>query len=114
MIGHWLNRTLQVWRPTRTQDGAGGYRTVYVRQPSDVRAKVDQPSDAERLLAVQTQSEQTDGIYLLPTDDVRRGDELRDPDSGEVWRVAGVMRPSSVRYRKAHGELVQSEGETNG
>ncbi|GEC02957.1 hypothetical protein SSP24_06120 [Streptomyces spinoverrucosus] len=111
MIGHWLNRQLQVWRPEGEPDGHGGERITYVRQPDDVRAKVDQPSASERLLAAQTDSEHTHSVYLLPTADVRRGDELRDPGTGESWRVLSVVGPSTARYRKAEAQLIQGEGE---
>lgn len=111
MIGHWLNRTLQVWRPQGTADGHGGEDITYVRQPDDVRAKVDQPSAGERLLAAQTSSRHTHSIYLMPDADVRRLDELRDAATGETWRVLAVVAPSTARYRKCESELIQGEGE---
>jgi head-tail adaptor len=111
MIGHWLNRELQVWRREAVDDGYGGQTSTYVRQPDDVRAKVDQPSAAERLLAAQTSSRHTHSIYLMPDADVRRLDELRDEATGEQWRVLAVVGPSTVRYRKAESELIQGEGE---
>ncbi|MEW2635260.1 head-tail adaptor protein [Streptomyces sp. NPDC048389] len=114
MIGHWLNRELQVWRPQTEPDGAGGQTTTHVQQPDDVRAKVDQPSTAERVLAAQAESRHTHSVYLLPDADVRRGDELRDAGSGEVWRVLSVLSPSSTRYRKAETQLIQAEGENDG
>jgi len=114
MIGHWLNRTLQVWRRVGTDDGYGGQTSTDVRQPDDVRAKVDQPSASERLLAAQTSSEHTHNIYLLPDADVRRGDELRGEATGERWRVLHVVAPSTARYRKAESQLIQGEGEPDG
>lgn len=114
MIGHWLNRALQVWRPTTQDDGAGGQETTLVQQPDDVRAKVDQPSASERILAQQANSKHTHSIYLLPTADVRRGDELRDAGTGQVWRVLSVVGPSSTRYRKCEGQLIQAEEENDG
>jgi hypothetical protein len=114
MIGHWLNRELQVWRPESTPDGYGGQTTSPALQPDTVRAKVDQPTASERLLAAQTDSEHTHSIYLVPTADVRRGDELRDPTTAESWRVLHVVGPSSTRYRKAESQLIQGEGEPHG
>ncbi|TQE35471.1 phage head completion protein [Streptomyces ipomoeae] len=114
MIGHWLNRTLQVWRPEETPDGHGGAESTYVRQPDDVRAKIDQPSATDRLLAAQTSSDHTHDIYLLPAADVRRLDELRDETTGESWKVLAVVAPSSTRYRKAQSQLIQGEGEPDG
>ncbi|MGK5529359.1 phage head closure protein [Streptomyces sp. URMC 129] len=111
-VGHLLNRELQVWRPVTAPDGAGGYTTTLVQQPGTVWAKVDQPSDSEQMVAAQARSEHDHDIYLLPDADVRRGDELRDPDTGEKWRVLAVVRPSAPIYRKAHGALIQTEGGT--
>ena len=114
MIGHWLNRELAVWRPERTPDGYGGQTTSHVQQPEPVRAKVDQPSATDRLLAAQTSSKHSHDIFLLPDADVRRLDELRDASTGESWKVLHVIAPSSTRYRKAQSELVQGEGEPDG
>ncbi len=114
MIGHWLNRQLQVWRRTAVDDGYGGQTSTRVRQPDDVRAKVDQPSASERLLAAQTNSHHTHSIYLMPDADVRRGDELHDESTGQQWRVLAVVAPSTARYRKADAELIQGEGEPDG
>lgn len=107
-IDHWLNRTLQVWRPETTPDGAGGQHVTYVRQPEDVAAKVDQPTTTERLLAQQAGSEHTHTVYLSPAADVRRGDELRG--DGQVLRVLATITPSTPRYLRADCQLIQPEG----
>ncbi|MFF2774855.1 phage head closure protein [Streptomyces sp. NPDC058052] len=106
MIGHHLNRTLEVWRATLTPDGAGGQRRTMVRQPATVRGKVDQPSATDRLLAQQAGAEHTHDVYLLPTADVERGDELRG--AGQRLTVRFVVEPSSTRYRKAECTLTQT------
>jgi head-tail adaptor len=113
-VGHLLNRRLQVWRPTREPDGYGGHTTVMMQQPNPVRAKVDQPSTRERMLAAQASSEHTHTVYLLPAADVRRQDELRDAATGETWRVLAVAHPSTPIYRRAECRLIQSEGEPDG
>lgn len=107
-IEHWLNRTLQVWRPATAPDGAGGQAVTYVRQPADVAAKVDQPTAAERMLAAQAGATLAHPVYLLPGADVRRGDELRG--DGEVLRVVSTSGPSTPRYLKADCELIEAEG----
>ena len=60
------------------------------------------------LLAQQAGSEHPHTVYVQPTADVRRGDELRDGD--QVFRVLSVVEPSSPVYRKAECQLVQKEG----
>jgi head-tail adaptor len=113
-VGHLLSRRLQVWRPVTAPDGAGGHTTEMVPQPAPVRAKVDQPSTRERMLAAQASSEHTHTVYLLPAADVRRGDQLRDAGTGEAWRVLAVAHPSTPIYRRAECQLIQSEGEPDG
>lgn len=114
MIGHWLNRQLQVWRPEEREDGHGGMDSTHVRQPDNVAAKVDQPSATDRLLAEQTSSEHSHDVFLQPSADVRRLDELRDEITGEAWKVLHVVGPSTARYRKAQAQLIQGEGEPDG
>ncbi|WP_432063350.1 phage head closure protein [Streptomyces sp. S1] len=107
MIGRRLNRTLEVWRPVTADDGYGGQDTTFVHQ-GEVRAKVDQPSASDRLLAQQAGAEHTHDVYLLPTADVVRGDELRG--GGQVLDVRFVVEPSSTRYRKAECRLTERGG----
>lgn len=111
-IGRYLNRQLEVYRPTLVDDGAGGQETTLVLQGT-VRAKVDQPSPQERLVAAQAGSEHSHDIWLLPSADVRRGDELRGTDAlgtAQVFRVLSVVQPSRPIYSKAFVQLVQREG----
>nr|WP_223188602.1 head-tail adaptor protein [Streptomyces sp. TRM68416] len=111
-----MNRQLTVHRPTATDDGHGGQVVEYVLQGS-VRAKVDQPSPTERLVAAQTTSRHSHDVFLLPRADVRRGDELRGTDAlgnAQVFRVQSVVQPSTPVYSKALVELIQAEGEGHG
>ena len=111
-IGRYLNRQLEVWRPTTVADGAGGSDTTLVLQGT-VRAKVDQPSPQERLIAAQAGSKHSHDIWLLPSADVRRGDELRGADvlgTVQAFRITAVVQPSRPIYSKAFAELVQQEG----
>jgi SPP1 family predicted phage head-tail adaptor len=106
-VTHLLNRTLEVWRTSRTPDGGGGWETIPVRQ-ADVAAKVDQPSASEQLLAMQAGTEHTHNVYLQPTADVMRGDQLRG--DGQTFRVLSVVQPSAPVYRKAECQLIEREG----
>lgn len=110
-LGRHLNRTLEVWRTTTVNDGAGGEDTTYA-QVGTVRAKVDQPSPQERLIAQQTGSRHSHNVYLPPRADVRRGDELRGTDAlgtAQKFRVQSVIQPSTPVYSKAEVELTQSQ-----
>ena len=112
-IGRYLNRSLAVWRPQMAEDGSGGQDVTLV-EVGAVRAKVDQPSPTERLVAAQTTSRHSHDIFLLPRADVRRGDELRGTDAlgtAQVFRVQSVVQPSTPVYSKALVELIQTEGE---
>jgi SPP1 family predicted phage head-tail adaptor len=106
-IGRYLNRQLEVYRPATVPDGAGGQQTSLVLQGT-VRAKVDQPSPTERMVAAQTGSKHSHDVFLLPTADVRRGDQLRG--DGQTFRVHSVVQPSRPEYSKAFVELIQQEG----
>ena len=111
--GRFLNRRLEVWRPTTVPDGYGGQVTTMVQQPGTVRAKVDQPSNADRMLAAQAQSKHDHTVFLLPRADVRRGDELRGTDKlGQVqaFRVLATVQPSTPIYSKAPCQLIQKAG----
>lgn len=103
-ITHLLNRVLEVWRTTSVPDGAGGEETL-LTHVADVRAKVDQPSASDRLLAQQAGAAHTHDIYLLPDADVQRGDQLHG--DGQVFHVGYVVEPSAPVYRKAEAELTQ-------
>ncbi|MEV0884749.1 head-tail adaptor protein [Streptomyces microflavus] len=111
--GRHLNRRLEVWRPVTTDDGYGGQDTVFVQQPGTVRAKVDQPSNADRMLAAQSQSKHDHTVFLLPRADVRRGDELRGTDAlgqAQAFRVLATVQPSTPVYTKAPCQLIQKAG----
>lgn len=113
-IGRYLNRQLEVWRPQTAEDGSGGQDVTLVEVGS-VRAKVDQPSPTERMVAAQTTSRHSHDIFLLPRADVRRGDELRGTDAlgtAQVFRVQAIVQPSTPVYSKALVELIQTEGES--
>lgn len=104
--GHDLNRTLTVWRPDTAPDGAGG-QTVTMVEVGTVRARVSQPSAAERVAAAQAGAEHSHPVYLAPDADVARGDELRG--DGQTFRVRTTFRPSEPVYLRADCELVESE-----
>ncbi|MBB6400513.1 head-tail adaptor [Actinomadura coerulea] len=97
----------EVFRPTRVSDGMGGGSTTFVKVGT-VRCKVDLPGAEERESADQWGAEHTHSVFLLPSADVRRGDELRGGDL--VLRVLTVVCPSSPRYRKARCSAVQPKG----
>lgn len=106
MIGHLLNRTVQVWRPVTTADGFGGFDVEFVHV-ADVRAKVDQPTADERREADQWGAEHTHTVRFLPDADVARGDELRG--DGQVLRVLATVTNSRRTYLRAVCQLVESE-----
>lgn len=107
MIGHLLNRTLEVHRPVTASDGSGG-QTVTLVPVGEVRAKVDQPTPEERREADQWGAEHTHTVRFLPSADVARGDELTG--GGQTFRVLATVTDSHGTYLKAPAELIQSEG----
>lgn len=103
---HELPRELAVWRKTRGPDGAGG-QTTTLAQVGTVRAKISQPTAAERVAAMQAGAALTMPVHLLPDADVHRGDELRG--GGEVYRVEATVIPSEPVYLRADCERIESE-----
>lgn len=111
-VGRYLDRRLDVWRTVTVPDGAGGEETTETLVGT-VRAKVDQPSPTERLIAQQSASRHSHNVYMSLRADVRRGDELRGTDrlgQDQRFRVQSVVQPSRPIYSKALVELAQSEG----
>jgi hypothetical protein len=105
---HELPESLEVWRPTKTEDDYGGEVVVPVQHPT-VRAKVSQPAAAEQIEAQQAGSTMTMIVHMLPGVDVRRGDELRRAD-GDRLRVRYTIRPSQAVYLRADCEQLQAQG----
>src|SRR5690606_2635566 len=57
----------------------------------------------------QGQAELTQPVYCDPGEDVRRGDELVDETTGEVFRVVAAIRPSVAVYLRLDTEVLQAE-----
>lgn len=108
-VRHLLNRTLTHARPTTVPDGSGGSTTTMV-DLDPIRCRTSQPSTTERLYAAQAQAQHDQAIYFLPTADVRKGDRLTDPGTGETWRVTATVRPSKPKYLRADAELIETAG----
>ncbi len=105
--GYELNRELAVWRAATVDDGQGGQDET-LAQAGTVRAKVNEPSAAERVEAMRSGSELKFNIHLFPEADVRRGDELRG--GGEVYKVTSATLPSTPMYLRATCARDQYEG----
>jgi SPP1 family predicted phage head-tail adaptor len=103
---HELPRAFEVWRPDLVDDGAGG-QDVEMVEVGQVRGRVSQPTAAERVVAMQAGAEHTAAVYLAPSADVRRGDELRG--GGETFRVKATIVPSEPVYLRADCERIESE-----
>lgn len=86
-----LNASAEVWREGRTSDGMGGWVSARAKVAT-VRTRLSQPSAAERVVAAQSGADLSHVVYLLPSADVRRGDELRTP--GRIFEVLAVFEPS--------------------
>ncbi len=103
-----LNRELSVWRPELADDGQGGQSETFVEVgDGPVRAKVNEPTAAERIEAMRSGVDLSYQIHLFPDADVRRGDELRA--AGEVFRVLSTVRPSTPTYLRAQCERDEVE-----
>jgi head-tail adaptor len=105
-IARLLNASLTVHRTVRTSDGMGGYTSVLTALGS-VRARVSQPSATERVVAAQNGADLSHVVYLLPTADVLRGDELHR--ASDVFEVLAIFQPSEPNtYLRADCKLRQA------
>jgi hypothetical protein len=108
-LARLLNASAEVWREQRTPDGMGGFTMARV-QVGSVRCRLSQPSATERLQGAQLGSTLSHVAYLLPSADVKRGDELRTP--GHVFRVLATFEPSKPgTYLRADCELRQADSQ---
>jgi head-tail adaptor len=104
-VGHLLNASLTVHRTVRTSDGMGGYTSVLTALGS-VRARVSQPSATERVVAAQNGADLSHVVYLAPSADVKRGDELHR--ASDVFEVLATYQPSvSGTYLRVDCKLRQ-------
>lgn len=107
-VARLLNTSVAVWRTTTASDGMGGW-TETTAQVSTQRARISQPSATERSVAQRAESRLTHVVYLDPSADVRRGDELRQ--GSRVFNVLATFEPSEPNtYLRADCELHQREG----
>lgn len=107
-----FTRPLELWRPQPgTPDGGGGTEGGGFAQVGDdpLLAKVDQPAAREQLVAATSGATLSNVIYFDGVVGVRRGDELRDPETGEAWVIRSVVRPSEPDYTRANCEQRQED-----
>jgi head-tail adaptor len=90
-IARMLNTSAEVWREVRTPDGMGGWTSARAKIDA-VRARFSQPSATERVVADSNGADLSHVVYLLPSAQVRRGDELRTP--GRIFDVLATFEPS--------------------
>ncbi|GGS47754.1 phage head closure protein [Streptomyces violaceus] len=108
-VGRLLNNRVAVWRSVTADDGGGGQSTSWTFM-YDLRARLSQPSARERQAAEQAGAELTHIVYLQPSADVRRGDELRLATGTVVLEVTATFQPSeSGTYLRADCTARQSE-----
>lgn len=105
-IARLLNTSVEVWRETRTPDGMGGWASGW-DQVGPARARISQPSATERVVADQNGADLSHVVYLPPTADVRRGDQLRT--GARVYEVLATFEPSEPgTYLRANCRLRQA------
>jgi SPP1 family predicted phage head-tail adaptor len=107
MIGHLLNSAVTVYRPAYVADGRGG-RTETTAAVGTLRAKVDQPSATEQMVAAQMGATLTHVVHVAYEADVRRDDEI-DVGEGRRLRVLAVVSDSHRTYKRVECRVIQGE-----
>jgi SPP1 family predicted phage head-tail adaptor len=108
MIRHLLNAGVDVYRATFTDDGRGG-RTSTLAKVGTVRARVAQPSAAERAVAAQLGAVLEHVVHVEHVADVERGDEL-DTGGPRRLRVQSVVIDSSSTYKRLECQVIEGAG----
>lgn len=108
MLGHLLNESLTVYRPSFAADGSGG-RTITLAETGAIRAQVSQPSAEERTLAEQAGASLDYVVHTTTGADAQRDDVLEDGD-GARYRVLAVVHNSRDTYKRLECEVVQAGG----
>lgn len=97
LIEGLFNNTFSVWRKERTHDGQGGFAWSYPGTATDtVEGRMRPASAAEITTALQRQAEITHVLYVLASEDIRRGDRITG-DEG-TWDVIAIREPSRADH----------------
>lgn len=111
MIAHLMNRSADILREVRQDDGRGGAHVTLSPVAEGVPVRVPQPTDTERVLAQQAGAEFDARVYFAAGTDVRRGDVLRAYFPREDFTVVAVYSGSAPGvYTRADVKRVQSRG----
>lgn len=106
-VSRHLNQQVEIWRSVRVSDGGGGYTVTKVQQ-STLRARVSQPSAAERVIGEQGHAEWAAVVYFDPSADVVRNDEIRRAGR-QTLVVESTVEPSeSGTYLRANCSAEQA------
>lgn len=104
MIGHLLNRDVDVYRSTSTPDGRGG-RSVSRSKVGTIRAKVGQAQAAEVEVASRDGARLTHVVHMAAGAGVRRGDEVEV--GATRLRVLAAVTNSRGTYLRLDCEVMQ-------
>lgn len=92
-----FNNTFSVYRKTRVHDGQGGWGYAYPETAtSTVEGRMRPASAAEMTIALQRQAEISHVLYVLASEDIRRGDRITGDDG--TWDVIAVREPSRADH----------------
>lgn len=104
MIGHLLNRDVDVYRSTSTPDGRGG-RAVIRSKLGSFRAKVGQARAEEVGVASRDGARLTHVVHMAAGAGVRRGDEVEV--GATRLRVLAALTNSRGTYLRLDCEVMQ-------
>lgn len=90
-----LNKTYTVARQARASDGQGGW-TVSFAAVGSFKGRMRPATGVERELAAAEQRQISHVLYVRPTADIQRGDQVTG--DGATWEVLGVREPSRADH----------------
>lgn len=107
-LGGLLNETYTHKRPSRADDGNGGFDTT-LSTVGTLAGSGFSSSSNEVTQAGNRVGDITETIYVGPSESIRRNDVLIDSDS-RAFRIKSIERPSRAVYQKLI--CVETQGET--
>ena len=100
-LNRMLNTTANLYRASVTRGDAGGIVRSFSLQTTAFPCRISSTSPAERIAGDTQFAEASGVVYVASTEDVARGDEIRDGST--TYEVLGVRDPSKPN---SHREVI--------
>ena len=97
-LNRMLNTTADLYRAGVTRGDAGGVVRAFVIETTGFPCRISSTAPSERIAGDTQYAEATGVVYVASTEDVARGDEIRD--GATTYEVLGVRDPSKPNHHR--------------